>query len=207
MRRRLLSILTLLSLLLCVASAALWARGFWSGDYVAWQRATADGLQTERRVMVASAHGRLSVEALHNSLPPFTAEEMTELRQQSGGWPVRTGLEWGLGRTVRLPDGFFGLYEDWRDEPMQYRFAGFHRVGRLRQFDLTIPLWPVVALTAVLPARAALVRHRKRRSATRARQGRCPTCGYDLRATPGRCPECGEREAGTGSEAAVRAGT
>jgi hypothetical protein len=29
------------------------------------------------------------------------------------------------------------------------------------------------------------------RADRRLREGRCPACGYDLRATPGRCPECG----------------
>jgi hypothetical protein len=200
MRRRLLNLLTLLSLLLCVASAALWVRSLLAGDYVAWVSA-ADGLKTERLVMVASARGRLSVKVLDKFVPQFSAEEMTELRENSGASPVRTGLEWGLGRTLRLPGGFFGFYEDWRDEPLQYRFAGVHRKGRLRQFDLTIPWWLVVALTATLPARAAFVRRRRRLSASRTRRGQCPACGYDLRATPAQCPECGAREPGMKSDA------
>ena len=36
MTRRLLNLLTLLSLLLCVAVAALWARSYWLEDNVAW---------------------------------------------------------------------------------------------------------------------------------------------------------------------------
>lgn len=50
----------------------------------------------------------------------------------------------------------------------------------------------VVAGALVLPAVWCLGSGRRRlRAKFRKRQGRCPDCGYDLRATPGRCPECG----------------
>ena len=54
------------------------------------------------------------------------------------------------------------------------------------------PYWWVAALAAVLPAAWLLERRFVRaRAALRLGEGRCPACGYDLRATPRQCPECG----------------
>jgi hypothetical protein len=56
------------------------------------------------------------------------------------------------------------------------------------QHEAVAPAWPAAVALAILPALWVAQTARRRR---RARMGRCPTCGYDLRATPDRCPECG----------------
>jgi hypothetical protein len=94
----------------------------------------------------------------------------------------------------------------WRARPRTYRerraigfYVGAGRwednlSGTDRQFDVGLPT--AVALPLLLIAPAAWLRRRHVDRQAR-RNGRCPSCGYDLRATPDRCPECGAvRQAG-----------
>ena len=59
------------------------------------------------------------------------------------------------------------------------------------QQAVVVPYWFLAAscLLCLLPTAHAVARHV--RAKIRSGAGRCPSCGYDLRATPGRCPECG----------------
>ena len=169
--------LTILSLLLCVACAVLWARSYWRAD--ALQRVAAGG-DGERTVLGLRCGGGGA--AIHRTTfwgptqrygPPGNWRRTTSAARPvpyaAGTWPHRLG---------------FG-HESHRGPDFQWRAVIF-------------PMWLPTALFGALPlARAALFVRGRRRM----REGHCCKCGYDLRATPDRCPECGHAPVG-----ALRAG-
>ena len=55
-------------------------------------------------------------------------------------------------------------------------------------WEWTFPAWLAAPATAIAPALWVAGWRRRRRMR---REGRCPGCGYDLRASADRCPECG----------------
>jgi hypothetical protein len=58
----------------------------------------------------------------------------------------------------------------------------------VRSVGLAIPYWSIALITAFLPLKSL---YRRTKRSWRRQRGRCPMCGYDLRASPQACPECG----------------
>jgi hypothetical protein len=189
--RILLNALTVLSLLLCVATIVLWMRS---------------GLETDGRVvMFLRSHGP------DQALIAYSVESQAgRIRLEGGRYVLRTTeLRWfdssELSRLKR-PMG------DWsRANPFDLRFASSNgaaggiewggtpaltQAAPDRYRWLTLPHWYVAAATGLWPAaRSYSWLRRSFRRRRRARIGLCPVCGYDLRATPDRCPECGHSTA------------
>jgi hypothetical protein len=85
--------------------------------------------------------------------------------------------------------------KDWSKNLRKFDFLGVkfggHWGDKSMLWNLEIPF----ALPTVLFTLPILLRgyfwQKDRKVRRRQDEGRCKTCGYDLRATPGRCPECG----------------
>ena len=167
MRRRLLNLLTVLSMLLSVAFAAALVRSAAAGD--AWGRLAAD----ERRLTVGSDN-------VHSSSGFF---QYVGDRDAADAAEVRDWARGGSAWHHYAPGARWRPSGEWL-VPQYEHYASTQFTGRTVTV-VRVPYLPLVLLTASPPALALLRRRR------RVRAGRCPACGYDLRATPDRCPECG----------------
>jgi hypothetical protein len=206
MKRRLLNVLTVLSLLLCVAAVALWIRSYHVYDaFGHWYRKTnADevgGYRVEKYFI--STFG--GIESVKGSMGVGTWRW-----EQSRRSPAIFAVEWEpapdhdrIGHTRIGPAARPGGLPFASNVSRTRGRLGFATIDNkapgLFGSDvkaLVVPYWALALVTALPPsarARALVDRRRRQRSAL------CRRCGYDLRATPGRCPECGDAVAGQAS--------
>jgi hypothetical protein len=173
--RHLFTIVSALSLLLCVAACGLWVRSYWRIDVVRLP----DGSD-----QLKNTHGLLEID--HSSIRRWTGTQYESLPESE--WSAWAVWSWK---------------SDGQDGPFSariYHFAGFAHMwwtqqsgfaDRWRFTVITIPWWFLCVSSAALPAWQFLNRSRRRRRQWRIAHNLCANCGYDIRATPERCPECG----------------
>src|SRR5882672_9514288 len=167
--------ISILSLLLCLATAILWIRSYFTADHFS-QYTTIDAQNRSYRpiLLVQIGKGGIGFSRIFWSVPP---------RSFSGTLPNEP-----LNHLKQPPH-----YPDFRYRPNPHHlaFLGFelHRVdgtlpngSTVTAFALTVPCWSLLLLFLLLAFPELLYRYRlyqRRRNPTL-----CPHCGYDLRASP-----------------------
>ena len=203
--RRLLNLVTVLSLLLAVAVCVLWAR-----SYRGW-----DDFERQYRTAASRTYREHSF---------VTHEGVTYLRllrqQHDSGAVAAYAAPYGYAkrgdfRSRWMHERVFHTWQRkplkpfWPDPTTSIESAGFmFRDARRSVADegrgtvtyrcrtIACPIWCIVGLVLVLPtARVGSRVHMLLKRRCRNRPGHCPRCGYDLHATLGRCPECGSSPA------------
>jgi hypothetical protein len=175
--RVILSLATVLSSLLCVATVVLWVGAQYRRGFAA--RAIRGG----RAWSVEIEHDRLIVMRVTPwPLPDYRT--WVTYGAHKPHWPAfltgRNGSDHSFAG-IYIASGVGKLW--WEDvpqpSPVSYVRVDVHYLS--------------LATVTALPAGLVVARRRRARrlSSRRARAGLCAACGYDLRATPGRCPECG----------------
>jgi hypothetical protein len=175
MIRRLFTFLSVLSLVLCVATVVLWARSY---------SEVSDHVTLGGRDSAALLRGQSSFELHFRSGHIHWAPNPHLLLM-----PISIGTEPPAGDTA-FPSkvSFTNVSVD----TCSCGFVGVNgEVNGRRMSDGIFPFWIATSILALLPSTLLLRRCRRTSSWRRRSRGCCPACGYDLRATPDRCPECG----------------
>lgn len=187
MKRRLLNVLMAVSLLLCVAGVALWARShFVIDERACFTNVRARGADS---LFVVSYAGTLAFCWDHYTFPPADRPHFIERanRGRVTSALVRSVSRYRDAEEYRQNRENFGL--GWFESATEHQ-SGMWKTSGIAcvRRQIRMPHGVVVAASLVCPAVVGWYRlHARRRRLC----GHCRVCGYDLRATPGRCPECG----------------
>jgi hypothetical protein len=219
-RRHLFTLVSALSLVLMVLTAASWLLSYGADRATALDAtptAASAGLQASRgRLRVVLPLGRVDVAAA--SVNPFPVKRLAageedhwslggratvpapaggvvrvrdiELHQTGGGWTFGAASVEAVGPPARLAGC---AWQAGRSSlgPVAIRAQGGPPAGRVPFGRWGALSVPHAYLAAATAVCPVLWLAGARRRARRRRLGLCPACGYDLRASPHRCPECG----------------
>jgi hypothetical protein len=165
-RRRVVGILAVVSLLICVVAVVMWVRSYRYIDGHRFRTKVPDGYRE-----VYFERGRIWFIRVV-ILPGFTMKSAypTVFHVPATEWPAADPAPSPAVSIAgfKLGDGVVSL-------------GG---TPRIHQAYLGVPLYALMLPTATV---AYMLIFRRRRVLV----GRCEHCGYDLCATPDRCPECG----------------
>lgn len=179
MIRKLFTLASALSLVLCAAAVVLWVRSYTQLPGIAENVTIANlsrGSRTFRYVLFLSYAGRLEGE-----VDRVTGSD-EESADHLGLHYFKSDLTFDMG-PQELPPVLSASAFHWSYERSEWPAMG----QTYLKLTFIVPYWPLVGMFALTPT-VWFWRYFARRS--RRRKPRCVVCGYDLRATPDRCPEC-----------------
>ena len=180
MKRWLFHIVAGLSLLLFVATMAMWVRSCFRYDRFDYDSGVNARLQWTGTVISFEAV-RIWLTQVTFQLnrlpeePPLQGWSTSSEARPTGPfthtpyYPSSLSLDFGISRRRGVPTTFCGV------------------PGTFDDLAIRVPLWTMALAFAMLPCCWVILWYRRQRI----RPGICTKCGYDLRASKDRCPECG----------------
>ena len=192
MIRRLDTLASAVSLVLCITAAVFWVRSYYRFDWAVF-------IGEDYGRAIGSSRGLLSIWMFR-----FKTDYVNEDRFGLHFSPPGSPIQHLASDTDPYQNTLWAKVTGWRGfgvEEMNLRKIRVTRitgdafiaplVGDVTGPTLFLNYWLVTGLLAVLPVGWMPRIVRRLRRLRRPRAGSCAVCGYDLRATPSRCPECG----------------
>ncbi len=179
-RRRLLRLFSVISLVICLTTAVMWVRSYFRADYLTrkdYKESPTAAIQRVQALVFYQGSVSYYSYLVDDRSPLSESYNYWDFDDTENGWDP-----WSISSTSFARRLGFGY--EYSTQPA----ASNSGLITPMVFRIRVPYWIIFVLTAIKPWRsiARFMRHVRR-----LRTGCCLFCGYDLRASPDRCPECG----------------